>query len=344
MVFEHQSMARALVAEGHTASDEFWEVMLYGGLPAVVLALGGGWFLMRRALQPMTTLTQAVEKVRPDTLRQPIPRSGNRDELDRLTEVFNHMMTRLDDSFTRIREFTLHASHELKTPLTIMRGEIETRLRDPATAPFDREFFAGQLDEISRLTKIVDALTFLAKADAGQLILNQEPVSLHVLVRDSFADAQLLARSRGLRIEMSTCDEATVRGDRHRLRQLLLNLTENAIKYNHAEGHVTMALTRNNGTAELVIQNSGPGIQPDKVARVFDRFYRGDPAHNNDVEGSGLGLSIAQGIVRAHGGSIELTSEPEKLTTVTVKLPVSVPNSSQRWDYQSNCDDQAMKL
>jgi signal transduction histidine kinase len=207
-----------------------------------------------------------------------------------------------------------------------MRGEIETRLRDSATAPHDREFFAAQLDEISRLTKIVDALTFLAKADAGQLALAQEPVALDVLVRDSFADAQLLAASRGLHVELNSCEPVTLRGDRHRLRQLLLNLTENAIKYNDPQGRIAMALHRKNGTAELTISNTGPGIQPEKVARVFDRFYRGDPAHNNAVEGCGLGLSIAQGIVRAHGGTIDLTSDPGKLTTVRVKLPVSDAN------------------
>ena len=322
MVFEHPSMARALASEGHTPLDEFGEVMVYGGLPAVVLALVGGWFLMRRALQPVTTLTHAVENVRLDTLNQRIQRSGNGDELDRLTDVFNQMMSRLDDSFTRIREFTLHASHELKTPLTIMRGGIETRLHDPATPSHDRDFFVAQLDEISRLTKIVDALTFLAKADAGQLTLVREPLSLDVLVRDSFADAQLLAATHGLRVELKACEPAIVRGDRHRLRQLLLNLTENAIKYNEPRGIITMSLLRNNGTAELTITNTGPGIQREKIVRVFDRFYRGDPAHNNAVEGSGLGLSIAQGIVRAHGGSIELDSEPGKLTTVQVKLSV----------------------
>jgi signal transduction histidine kinase len=322
MVFEHPSMTRALLEEGHTPQEEFWEVMAYGGLPAVVLALVGGWFLMRRALQPVTTLTHAVENVRSDTLKQRIPRTGNRDELDRLTDVFNNMMQRLDDSFSGIREFTLHASHELKTPLTIMRGEIEMRLRDPATPSHDRDFFVGQLDEINRLTKIVDALTFLAKADAGLLKLADDEVALDALVRDNFADTQILAASRGLQVELTACEPVSVRGDRHRLRQVLLNLTENALKYNCPEGRITMSLVRNNGHAELTIANTGPGVQPEQIERVFDRFYRGDPAHNSDGEGCGLGLSIAQGIVRAHRGAISLKSEPGELTSVEVKLPV----------------------
>jgi signal transduction histidine kinase len=304
-----------------TPLEELGEVLFLGGLPALVLAFVGGWFLMRRALVPVTTLTRAIERVQAETLRQELPRSGNGDELDRLTEVFNSMMVRLDNSFTHTRDFTLHASHELKTPLTILRGQIELRLRDPAVPPADRELFADQLDEIARLTKIVDSLTFLARADSGQLDFAADPVRLDQLVRDSFADAQLLGRSAGLQVELAGCDEATVRGDRHRLKQLLLNLTDNAIKYNQPAGRITLSLRRNNGAAELTIANTGPGIAPEKLPRVFDRFYRGDPAHSNDIEGCGMGLSIAQWIVKAHQGTIQITSSRDGLTTVNIRLP-----------------------
>ena len=332
MVLEHPAVGRAFAQEGDTPLEELGEVLVFGGLPAFLLALVGGWFLMRRALAPVTTLTRAVERISTDTLHEQLPRTGNRDELDRLTEVFNAMTRRLDDSFTRVREFTLNASHELKTPLTILRGEIETKLREASVPPTDRDFFADQLDEIARLTKIVDALAFLAKADAGQLALAQEPVRLDELVRDSFADAELLAAPHRVRVELGACDETTVRGDRHRLRQLLLNLTDNAIKYNQPQGRVTIALVRNNGSAELTISNTGAGIAPEKLPRVFDRFYRGDSAHNSAIEGSGLGLSIAQWIVKTHGGIIQIDSEPDRLTSVVVKLPVAAAASGQRPD------------
>lgn len=322
VVVEHPDVSRALAKEGHTPFDEFAEVMLFGGLPALSIAIGGGWFLMRRALSPVTTLTRAMENIHAETLGRQLSRSGNGDELDRLAEVFNLMVTRLEQSFTRVREFTISASHELKTPLTIMRGEIETRLRDAALSSADREFLASQLDEIARLAKIVDSLTLLAKADTGQLVIAREPVRLDELVRDCFDDAQILAQPTNVNVELSTCDEATVRGDRHRLRQLLLNLTDNAIKYNQSGGRVVMTLARDNGAVELKIANTGPGIAAEKVSRVFDRFYRGDQAHNGEIEGSGLGLSIAQWIVRAHGGTIELTSRPGQWTTVAVRLPV----------------------
>ena len=321
MVVEHPAVAKVLAAEGHSAQEESGEILLYGGVPALFIVLLGGWLLMRQALTPVTHLTHTVENIHADSLGQQLPRSGNGDELDRLAEVFNSMMKRLDNSFTHIREFTLNASHELKTPLTIMRGEIETRLGDSSTTPADREFFASQLDEIARLTKIVDALTLLARADAGQLALAREPVRLDELVRDIFADAQYLAQPGHVHVELPRCDEATVQGDRHRLKQLLLNLTDNAIKYNQPDGRVTIRLIRDNGSVELTIANTGQGIPPEKLPRVFERFYRGDPAHNSAIEGCGLGLSIAERIVKAHSGTIQLASQPAKLTTVTIKLP-----------------------
>jgi len=151
--------------------------------------------------------------------------------------------------------------------------------------------------------------------------LNYEPVRLDELVKDSYTDAQILAGSSHVKVELAACDEVLVRGDRHRLRQLLLNLTDNAIKYNEPQGRVIITLNRSGNSADLVISNTGPGIAPEKLPRVFDRFYRCDPAHSNEVEGCGLGLSIAQWIVRAHRGSIAIVTEPDALTRVTVRLP-----------------------
>jgi signal transduction histidine kinase len=168
----------------------------------------------------------------------------------------------------------------------------------------------------------VDGLTLLAKADSGQVTLNRELVNLDVLVLDNFADAQILAEPCRVQVQLASCEKLAIRGDQDRLRQLLLNLADNAVKYNQPNGSVTMALQRAGENAEFVITNTGPGIAPDSLPLVFDRFFRGDRAHNNSVEGCGLGLSIAQWIVSAHNGSIRMTSEPLKLTTVTVRLPL----------------------
>jgi len=323
MVVAHPAVAQALAVDGHTPLEEFWEVILYGGLPAVVLALVGGWFLMGRVLKPLGTLTRAMEHMQLNTLGEPLPRHGSKDELDRLTEVFNRMRARLNDSLARIREFTLHASHELKTPLTIMHGEIEIMMLDPSVTPAQREVLASQLDEIQRLSKIVEGLALLAKADAGQLALLQEEIRLDEIVQDSFADAVILAQPQKINVTLNSCEKVSVRGDRHRLRQLLLNLTDNAIKYNQPEGQVEIRLLRNRQRAELTVANTGKGIPATLLSRVFDRFFRGDESHNSEIEGCGLGLSIAEWIVKAHGGDIQITSEPDKLTIVTVSLPLT---------------------
>ncbi len=302
--------------------DDVVQIVLICGLPAALLGLVGGWWLMRRALAPVQALTEAVARIQEHHLKEQLPRSGNGDELDRLTEVFNAMTTRLDGSFQRIREFTLHASHELKTPLTVLHGELETALRDEALSPAQRERALSQLDEVQRLSKIVDGLTLLTKADAGQVALGREPVRLDELVRDAFADAQILAHPTGVQVSLTACDEITLTGDRHRLRQLLLNLTDNAIKHNQPGGTVSMELRRVEPTAEFTITNTGAGVPLELQPRVFDRFFRVDASHTSAVEGCGLGLSLAQWIATAHGGSIRFTSEPGKQTVVKVSLPV----------------------
>ncbi|MDB6124600.1 MAG: Integral rane sensor signal transduction histidine kinase [Pedosphaera sp.] len=309
----------------HEEQDEGFgdivKIVVWWGIPAAVLGLGGGWWLMRKALTPVAALTEAAARIHEGNLHEQLPRTGNGDELDRLTEVFNAMTGRLNNSFNRIREFTLHASHELKTPLTVMHGELETALREEA--PNNRERLLSQLDEVQRLSKIVDGLSLLTKADAGLITLRPEPVRLDELVRDNYADAQILAQPSDVQVKLEQCDEISLHGDRHRLRQLLLNLTDNAIKYNHAKGNVSIALQRVNGSAELSIVNTGPGIPAELQTRVFDRFFRGDASHNNAVDGCGLGLSIAQWIVTAHKGTIHITSQPEKLTTIRVCLPIA---------------------
>jgi len=298
------------------------DLVLCCGVPAAAIGLAGGWWLTRQALAPVAALTQAAERINEHNLGERLPRIGNGDELDRLTEVFNAMTVRLDGSFQRIREFTLHASHELKTPLTVIHGELETALQDDALSAAQRERLLSELDEVQRLTKIVDGLTLLTKADAGQITLACEPVRLDELVRDACADAQSLARPRNVQVALTGCDELTVTGDRHRLRQLLLNLTDNAVKYNQPKGTVTLGLHRVADTAELVIANTGHGIAPNILPRVFDPFFRGDPSHRNEVEGCGLGLSIARWIVTAHGGSIHISSRLGEVTTVVVRLPL----------------------
>ena len=310
--------------EGIDSDEDFQEVagiVVWCGVPAALLGLIGGWWLMRKALAPVTALTEAAERIHEHNLQKQLPRTFSGDELDRLTEVFNAMTTRLDNSFQRIREFTLHASHELKTPLTVLHGQLETALRDETCIPEQRELMFSQLEEVQRLTRIVDGLTLLAKADSGQIVLSKTPVRFDELVREAYADALVLAQPQQIRVTLNKLDKATVLGDRDRLRQLLLNLTDNAIKYNQPGGQVTFDLCTEEKYAQLVIANAGAGIAPELLPRVFDPFFRGDTAHNSGTEGCGLGLSIARWIVTAHGGDIRIASVLEKQTVVAIHLP-----------------------
>jgi signal transduction histidine kinase len=265
----HQRPNPEATIESDDAFEDVTGILLWCGVPAAALALAGGWWLVRKSLAPVASLTLTAANISAHNLSERIPRTGNGDELDQLTEVFNGMLTRLDDSFNRIREFTLHASHELKTPLTVLCGEAETKMREESLTPADREYHAGQLEELRRISRIVDGLTLLAKADAGMVPLAQTPVRLDEFVRDSFADAQILAEPQGIRVELAACEEMSVSGDAPRLRQLLVNLVDNATKYNQPQGWVIMALQRFGETAEFVITNSGPGISPESLPRVF---------------------------------------------------------------------------
>lgn len=320
-------LKEARVAHGNIvdgdAEQDGWEdvveIAIVCGLPAAVLGLAGGWWLMRKSMAPVTALTETTKRISDSNLKERLPRTGNGDEFDKLTEVFNSMTARLDDSFQRIRQFTLHASHELKTPLTIMQGELETALREENLDEIQRDRIVSQLDEIQRLTGIVDGLTLLTKADAGQVQLKFESVRLDELVRESYEDAKILAQPGKVQVQLKRCDELNITADRHRLRQLLLNLTDNAIKYNRPCGIVEMELSRKDGEAEIKISNTGEGVAPENLPRVFDRFFRGDESHSNTIEGCGLGLSIAQWITHAHGGKIQITSESDK-TILIVRL------------------------
>ncbi len=265
---------------------------------------------------PAVTLTVTIDSKHLD---QSLPRSMNGEEVDRLTAGFNAMTARLGASIHQIHEFTLHASHELKTPLTVMRMQLETVLRENGSLdPEQSRWIAGQIDEVERLTKIVDSLTLLTKADAGMLRVNFQPVQLGKLVHEAFEDAECLAGSMGITASLGPCEDAVVSGDRHRLRQLLLILFDNAVKHNHPGGRVRTSLRRFPDHAEIRIDNTGTA--PKSFETVFNRFERGDNAVGR-VDGCGLGLSIARSIAEAHGGGVELKPGTEGEITALVKLP-----------------------
>ncbi len=301
---------------------ESLEIILLGGLPAVLLGILGGSLLIRRALRPIEELTLVLEHTNAANLDEPVARSGNGDELDRMTAVFNGMKARLGVSFTQAREFTLHASHELKTPLTIMHSTLEQMLTEDSSPATHKERVASMLEEVQRLASIVGQLAFLAKADAGLLTTPHQPAALHELVADVAEDTTVLAAGNEITVVLHECQPVTVSGDRMRLRQLLLNLADNAVKHNQQSGSITLSLRVQDQHAVFQITNTGPVLPPELRTRVFERFFRGDAAHGTTVEGSGLGLSIAESITQAHHGRIVMDATADGRTCITLRLPL----------------------
>jgi len=320
LVYERQSADRKQVPQD-SVEEELGEVLLYYVLPGMVLTVLGGWWLLRRSLEPLDRLTLAAERINAENLQNALPRTFNGDEVDRLSEVLNAMNQRLSAAMTEIHEFTLHASHELKTPLTILHSEIETALAKPQLSIDERNRLGSQLDEIQRLTGIVESLALLARSNSGQMKYSQEPVPFHEIVRDTAEDAVALARPKQVSVKVEKLDEGWVLGDRNRLRQMLLNLAENASKYNKPGGAITIAVRSDGPSLTLEMANTGDGIRKEDLPNVFRKFYRGNPGPSADPGGAGLGLSIAQAVAKAHHGEINIESAREGWTTVRLSLP-----------------------
>lgn len=327
--FEFHEQRNIVIHEGLEAAKresplvETLEIVLAGGVPALLIAVIGGHLLMKRALRPISELTEELEKTEVGNLSDPVPLSGSGDELDRMAVVFNHMKERLGRSFTQAREFTLHASHELKTPLTILHGTLEQMLDQEASGDPAREKLVSMIEEVQRLSRIVAQLAFLARADAGQMVLNKELIGLDELVRDLADETAILAAPRSITVSLQTCEPCRVNADRMRMRQLFLNLADNAVKHNREGGSVCISLVHEDRQTVFSIRNTGLLLPREQQARVFERFFRGDAAHSDGTDGSGLGLSIAKSIVEAHEGQISYSNTQDQQTLVRVSLPLS---------------------
>lgn len=297
------------------------EIVIKSIIPLAVIDVIS-WLLIRRTFRPVQNLISAAEKLTTENLHAPLPVTGSGDEVDRLAWVLNNLTSRLAESFERIRGFTLHASHELKTPLTILHTGFERALLNPQLSEEEREQLLSWQDETLRLNRIVSGLSLLTRADAQQVVLQPEPVELGSLLQDLAEDTAALGQASGLKVTCSIPQPVTVFADRHRLRQLFLNLADNAVKYNEPGGSVSIRLSRSARDAIVEITNSGPGIPPESIPSIFERFYRGPENQSRRIDGSGLGLSIAKWIADAHHGSLSAQSD-HGLTTLTLRLPLA---------------------
>jgi len=293
-------------------------ILLIGSILLAYL-LGG------RVLRPLDAMVAELEAISDGrSLHRRLPVPPGADELTRLALATNRTFARLEDSFAALYRFTADASHELKTPLMVLRTGVERALTHPGIPPESLEGLDGTLSEINRMTELVENLLTLARADEGRAPLVVAQTDLRELVAEAAETAEMLAEASGVSVSHSIPDAPLILPvDRNRIRQLLLNLVTNAVKYTPEGGAVKLELTVVGTDAILVVRDTGIGIAPGDLPNIFDRFWRGDPARSRAglTSGTGLGLAIARWIAEAHGGRIEVLSRPGRGTTFTVTLP-----------------------
>jgi heavy metal sensor kinase len=289
----------------------------------IILVLGavGGWILARRSLSPVGYIASKARSISSQNLSERLTPRGPDDEMDDLIRTINDMISRLEGSFKRMAEFTADASHELKTPICAMRGEAEVLLLKKREPGEYQEGLAHFIEQFDHLNQMINDLILLSKFDTTQVELKRAPLRLDLLIEDLCHLFRVLAQQKNIALEIGLLEEVLVMGDKVRLQQLFTNLIDNAIKYT-PKGSVHVTVEKNENAAWVKIRDTGIGIPKEEQEKIFKRFYRMDKSRSRETGGVGLGLSIAEWIVRAHHGRIEVDSELNKGSTFTVYLPV----------------------
>ncbi len=289
----------------------------------IILVLGtlGGWVLARRSLSPIGYIASKARSITSENLSERLNSRGTDDEMDDLIWTINGMITRLENSFKRMAEFTADVSHELKTPICAMRGEAEVLLSKERKAEEYQEGLAHFIEQFDHLNHMINDLILLSKFDATQVELKMTPLRLDLLIKDLCNLFQILAEQNKIAMEMGAIEEVTVIGDKIRLQQLFTNLIDNAIKYT-PKGSIRVTVEKDEETVLVKIKDTGIGIPKEEQEKIFKRFYRVDKSRSRETGGVGLGLSIAEWIVDAHHGRIEVGSKLNEGSTFTVHLPI----------------------
>lgn len=301
----------------------------------LLISVALAYVLAGNAFKPVDQIINEVEAISDGrSLHRRLPTDEADEELGRLAETLNRMIGRLQTSFGALRRFTADASHELKTPLTVVRADVERAMHPRASQHERMEALEEAMQEIARMSDLVDSLLTLARADEGRFDLHREPVNLEPLVRDVYETAVILGEEAGVSVSLPLVEDAVVLGDATRLRQLFLNLITNAIKYTPRGGHVEITLSlRNNNEIGFKVSDTGVGIAAADLPHVFDRFWRADRARSRrggpaERSGFGLGLAISQWIARAHGGSLTAQSRLGRGSTFTAFLPIATADAA----------------
>jgi heavy metal sensor kinase len=292
-------------------------------LPLALLLSGLlGYALVTRLLRPVAEMAERSERITAERLEERLPVGDPTDELGRLATTFNRTLARLEHSFEQLRRFTADASHELRTPLTALRSVGEVGLKGHKSVAGYREIIGSMLEEADRLTRVVDTLLVLTRADAGQVELSLDRVDLAGLARDVCAELLVLAEERHQTLSVEAEEGVQVRGDALVLRQALINLVDNAIKYGRDGTPVRVRVQRWQGTAVTEVNDCGPGIPEEHRERIFDRFYRVDRSRSRGMGGAGLGLAIVRWAAQVHGGRVELDSQVGEGSQFRLVIPM----------------------
>ena len=288
----------------------------------LVLAVIGGYLLAGRVLSPIGAMASKAQEITAERLSERLPVDNPNDEFGRLATVFNETLARLQDSFDRLRRFTADASHELRTPLTALRSVGEVGLRKELDPAAHRDVIGSMLEEADRLASLIDNLLMLTRADSGRIILDPEPVNLGELVNDVVDCLGVLAEERQQDLSVEIDQEVQALIDRTTVRQALINLLDNAIKYTEMGGKIRLRTAKTpDGRAMVEIIDNGPGIAGKHCQAIFDRFYRIEPERSSETGGAGLGLAIARHVVEINGGLVELESKLRQGSTFRIVLP-----------------------
>jgi len=330
-VIEHQGAGVLQVAESYQYIQEVQGQLIFLlaiGIPFTLLGASvGGWFLATNALNPIDRITRTVQQISADDLHHRLNLKLPNDEVGRLAATFDQMLARLEAAFERQKRFIADASHEMRTPLTILKGDIEVALNRPRTIPEYQHTLEMVNQTTDRLNALVQELFLLARADNHQFPFEPEQFNLADLLTKEVANLMPYAIKKDIALNLDTPENIPIKADPAKLSRLFMNLIDNALKYSDSGGRVDVSVTRHNDHVCTAISDTGPGIPLEHLPQLFDRFYRVDKARSRSVSGAsssgaGLGLSIAQWLAQVHGGYIEVESTENQGSTFMVWLPI----------------------
>ncbi|MBN1940184.1 MAG: HAMP domain-containing protein, partial [Candidatus Aminicenantes bacterium] len=296
-------------------------IMALAGLILLSLASLGGVFIIRKALRPVGSVVEAAKRISTDDLSLRIESRVRRDEIGVLVDTFNGMISRLEASVKRIKQFSGDVSHELRTPLTIIRGEIEVLRRKDRTAEEYRQTMDSVLEESARMNRIIDDLLLLSRLEAMTGRDFEAGIPLDEVLIQAFENRELLARGKGVALDLADPAPVRVRGEANLIERLIVNLIENAIRYTPPGGRVDVSLKVEGAAVVLAVEDTGIGIPAEAIPRIFDRFYVVNESRSRESGGSGLGLAIVKEVAEAHGAAVEVQSAPGAGSRFIVRFP-----------------------